>query len=239
MALSHSPNIVTDNLQFYYDAVNKRSYNHGITSWIDLIRNTSNSLSNINSFDQNLGINTLTSLLFSRTFNFVANMTFEIWYRTFTNASGISNQSESPGIFQLGNYNANASFTIWDWSAYTPGIHNIRTLVNIGATWSHQGSSINNYTDAQWVGKWHQIVTVFSGTGGWQTYQLYIDKILQTTINLSSTVTSISGGNILGFPLGGGGAYNNSYSSLKVYNKSLSLKEITQNYDAMRGRFGL
>jgi hypothetical protein len=166
-------------------------------------------------------------------------MTFEIWYRTFTNASGIANQSESPGIFQLGNYATNASFTIWDWSASTPGIHNIRTFINIGTTWSHLGFSSKNYSDAEWVGKWHQILITLSGSGGWQYYTLYIDTILQTSITLSSTVTSISNSNSIGFPYGGGGAYNNSYSSFKIYNKVLSDVEIRRNYDVMRGRFGI
>jgi hypothetical protein len=180
--------------------------------------------------------------LFTCGLPFTENASIELWYKTDTTGSGFANQSQSPGIIQIGSYATNASLTLWDWSAGTPGQHNIRTFVNNATVWSHVVGSTVNYSDSNWVGKYHQIVMNFSGSAGkWNSYNLYIDTVLAATINFTIPFpsASIAGGNTIYAPAASGGSAKNSYGMLRQYNKTLTQAEILQNYNATKGRFNL
>ena len=82
----------------------------------------------------------------------------------------------------------------------------------------------------------------FSGSAGkWNKYNLYIDNVLQSTINFTIPFpsASISGNGTLNLPGASGGNARNSYNSIKVYNKELTTTEMLQNYNAYKSRFGL
>jgi len=251
-----TPPIVTNGLVLYADVSNTLSYVSGSSVWNNMISAssfsiTSNSVST-SSFEfnppaiyvtQSTSAGSTNSRVITGTFPFSENLAIELWYKTATTGSGVSGQGESPGIIQIGNYNTNASLTLWDWSQNTPGQHLIRTLVNNGATWSHIDNGLAYISDANWVNKYHHIIMNFSGSSGkWNTYNLYIDSVLWSTINFGATPfpsSSIGGGNILAMTGANGGSARNSYSVLKVYNRTLSITEITKNYNALKTRFGL
>jgi len=241
MSYYNGPKIVSgDSITMTFDAANPKSYPGSGTTWYDLVSRSSNVVSNLNSFDSGISLNTRSSTFAAIPFTFSNNITFDVWYRTYTTASGISTQFESPGIMQLGNYAANTSFTLWDWSANTPGIHTIYTYINNSAVWTAV-TNARTYTDAEWL-RYHNICMVFSGAAsGWTQYRLYIDTVLYTIYNIPNAVdsTKLAGGNFLYFPGANGGAINNSYSIVRSYNRALSDIEILQNYNATKGRFGL
>jgi hypothetical protein len=82
----------------------------------------------------------------------------------------------------------------------------------------------------------------FSGSAGkWNRYNLYINSTLQATINFTIPFpsSSIAGGNVLRAPGASGGGARNSYGMVRVYNRELTLNDITQNYNALKSRFGL
>lgn len=256
MAGNVAPNIVTDGLVLYLDAANTKSYTSGSTLWGNItsgtgsfiIQQTSRSTASFQNnppsiyIFQPTGSGTSTALNITGSLPFSENLSIEFWYKTATTGSGVASQSESPGMIQIGSYNINASLTLWDWSESTPGNHNIRTFVNNGATWSHTAFSTTTYSDATWVNKYHHIVLNFSGSSGkWNRYRLYVDTILQATINFTIPFpsSSISGNGILSIPGANGGKASNSYGLIKVYNKELTTTEITQNYNALKSRFGL
>jgi hypothetical protein len=179
--------------------------------------------------------------LFTCGLPFTENASIELWYKTDTTGSGFANQSQSPGIIQIGSYASNASLTLWDWSQGTPGQHNIRTFVNNGTVWSNLASS-TLYSDNQWVGKYHQIVMNFSGSAGkWNSFNLYVDTAFIYTVNFTNPFpsASIAGGNTIYAPAASGGSAKNSYGMLRQYNKTLTQAEILQNYNATKGRFNL
>ena len=248
-----TPPIVTNGLVMYVDAANTLSYVSGSTSWKSLISTGSLTISQdtltTSSFEPNPpaiyvpqsfgnGQNVING-----NFQFSENLSIELWYKTATTGSGFATQAQSPGIIQIGNYANNASFTLWDWSAGLPsGSHSIRAYVNNGTTWSHITSSTTTYSDATWVNKYQHIVMNFSGSAGkWNSFNLYINSTLQSTVNFTTPFpsASIAGGNILRAPGAFGGGARNSYGIIRVYNKELSLSEITQNYNALKSRFGL
>jgi hypothetical protein len=118
----------------------------------------------------------------------------------------------------------------------------MNTYVNNGSIWSHVASSTIAYSDAVWVGKYQHIVLNFSGSAGkWNRYNLYINSSLQATVNFTIPFpsASIAGGNNLLIPGANGGSARSSYGSIKIYNRELTLADITQNYNALKSRFGL
>ena len=254
MASIGGPNIVESGLVSTLDAANIKSYTSGSLKWNSLVTPalsgsilTGNSVTFIG-----LGTNPTalfisqssgnSSNIFTAGLQFSENASIELWYKTDTTGSGIVNQSQSPGIIQIGSYATNASLTLWDWSAGIPGQHSIRTLVNNGSVWSHVVSSTLSYSDSSWVGKYHQIVMNFSGSAGkWNSYNLYIDTTLAATINFTIPFpsASIAGGNVLYAPAAAGGSAKNSYGLLRQYTRALTQQEILQNYNATKGRFGL
>ena len=246
-----TPPIVTNGLVYYVDAANTLSYISGSASWNSLVSTGSLTISQntltTSSFEPNPPAIYVTQSFFNNqnvingSFPFSENLSIEVWYKTATTGSGFASQFQSPGIIQIGNYASNASLTLWDWSAGTPGNHTIRTFVNNGSTWSHTATS-TTYSDAVWVNKYQHIVMNFSGSAGkWNSYNLYINSTLQTTINFTVPFpsASIAGGNNLLIPGANGGGARNSYGIVRVYNKELSLSDITQNYNALKSRFGL
>lgn len=246
-----TPPIVTSGLVYYVDAANTLSYISGSTSWKSLVSTGSLTISQgtfiTSSFEPNPPAIYVTQSfnnnqnVINGNFPFSENLSIELWYKTATTGSGAVNQFQSPGIIQIGNYATNASLTLWDWSSGTPGNHTIRTFINNGSVWSHTATS-TTYSDAVWVDKYQHIVMNFSGSAGkWNRYNLYINSTLQTTVNFTVPFpsASIAGGNNLLIPGANGGGARNSYGMIRVYNKELSLSDITQNYNALKGRFGL
>lgn len=255
MAVSTRNSIVTNGLVLYLDAANSKSYTSGSTVWNSIIstgsfsmqQQVSSSFSFVTNppaifITQSAAVGGAGAINISGNLPFSENLSIEFWYKTATTGSGFANQNESPGIIQIGSYNSNASLTLWDWSQSTPGNHNIRTFVNNGATWSHTALSTTTYSDATWVNNYHYIVMNFSGSAGkWDRYNLYIDNILQSTINFTTPFpsASISGNGTLNLPGANGGKASNSYGLIKVYNKELTTSEMFQNYNALKTRFNL
>ena len=255
MAVNTRNSIVTNGLVLYLDASNPKSYTSGSTVWNSIVSTGSFSMqqkaSSTFSFatnppaifiTQSANVGGGEAINISGSLPFSENLSIEFWYKTATTGSGFANQNESPGIIQIGSYNGNASLTLWDWSQGTPGNHSIRTFVNNGATWSHTAVSTTTYSDAIWVNQYHYIVMNFSGSAGkWNRYNLYIDNVLQSTINFTIPFpsASISGNGTLNLPGASGGSARNSYNSIKVYNKELTTAEMFQNYNATKTRFGL
>jgi hypothetical protein len=95
--------------------------------------------------------------------------------------------------------------------------------------------SLATYT----VGSWYNLVLTYNH--GTTTSTFYINGVSQGT---ASGAYSASGyDNYLGIGLAGSQAtntyFNGRTSSLNVYNKSLSASEVSQNFNALRGRYGL
>ncbi len=253
MATLYSPSISTSGLTSCVDVSNPRSYFSGSGTWTNLVPGGANAtVSTYSGATQTFyetnppAIRILqgasnSNNLFSQVFTFSENFTAIIWYKPAATASGIANQTESPGIFQFGAYAQNSSLTIWDWSVNTPNNHKVSTYVNNGSTWSHNVQSTTTYSDAVWCNRYHHIVAAFSGSAGkWNSYKLYVDGTLQSTINFTAPFPSGSIFNSSTFaPAANGGSANNSYSSVYFYNREFNQAEIIDNYNATKGRFGL
>ena len=225
MAFNYSPKIVTDGLVLYLDAANPNSYVSGSTFWNDISRGgNSGTLVNGPTFSSQNGgsivfdgtndtvnIPTLPNTSFSLV---SSSFTVDMWVRVDGGSvSGLisSNQSPSAG----GQYHIVRRYGIVQVSFYF-------------------GTELSGTTFP--TGSWVNIVHTYNYTN--QTSSLY-QQGTRTGIGGMGTPLVTSASLYLGW-FGFGGAYlSGSIASTKIYNRTLTAQEVTQNYNATKTRFGL
>ena len=235
MALSHSPRIVTNGLVLALDAANQKSYNTvtSTSTWYDLSgNNKSGTLNgNITYYSTNSGflsfglVSTTTDYIsFSSTptISSAAGLTVEVWGKFNTYAGGSNTYyivGAKNSIFRM--MYTGSSF---QWAMATS---------NNG--WYSTGTTlvIPNVT----IGNWNHGVFVYNGANilGYLNGQL--NSI--TTNAISGTIPTVTS-----FIISNSDASNVSYAvgsvgAVKIYNRALSADEISQNFNAYRGRYGL
>lgn len=237
MALSHSPKIVTNNLLLYYDAANTKSYPGTGTAWNDLTTNQYNGTlvdgptfsTNIFSFD---GLNdrvhvSSPSDRFAWTPSGAGNNTLsiDVWFKT----------SETNGNLISKPWNGN-------------GEYNYRFLPNSLALQIGAQSYNANFTSLA-TGSWTHAVFILTSTqvGIYKNGDIHL-----AFANHSITNNTPSNGNqninlsiMTLYPYSDGWAGDASHALLgdlallKIYNKQLTQSEASQNFNALRGRFGV
>ena len=239
MALIHSPRIVTDGLVLFLDAANKKSYSGSGVNWLDVsgTGNTStltngptynsNSNNGIMSFD---GTNdyTITSStptvlqgnpnfticgFFRRTANWPAN----------TGLWGIGGNVTGQGICSWYNNNSNEiAIDFWGTSTFTTGTtYPLNSLVF--CAWQ---KIAGNFTRSNCI-IWRNLIS-YTGT------QLSIIRAEGGTPNINNQGVTLA-------------RISNSYSvpvavdisNTMIYSKILTESEIQQNFNALRGRYGI
>lgn len=232
MGLNHSPNIVRSGLVLYLDAANVKSYPGSGTTWTDLSGNGNNgtltngpTYSNVNggifSFDGTNDYVDTKSIQFDRTnpFTLVANV-----YINAVNSQIINNENTSYRGYQL-------SFGTDNKISFL--------LRNTVSTNFIQVKSQNSFT----LSTWKSFCITYNGSSSASGVDLYENgrSIPKDVIADSLTATTISGqttwiGQRLPAtqgPLGG------NISLVQIYNRALSPAEVSQNFNALRGRYGL
>lgn len=225
MGVHGGPNIVMDRLVFAVDAANEQSYIGSGTSWNDIIKSNDVTLLNGPTFSSdNLG-----SIVFD----------------------GTNDNSEFGNVFSENAnsvcawvYNTNLSrdaTVVGHWSTQyilymdTGGAGDgYRVLYRSVA--GNKGTSDSNVNAIQ--DQWQYVVTTFSGT----SVSLYVDGELIQTSTFSSTTIATSTNNIAigaDYPNGGSRDWQGRIANVSFYDKALSESEVLQNYNALKGRFGL
>jgi len=229
MGITYNPRIITDGLVLALDAGNTKSYPGSGTTWTDLIGSNNGTLVNGPTYSSADG----GSIVFDGTNdrgNFTtpitstSNQTYEIWTNAISSPSATQNYGylihNNSGDTSTGNSYMNIGirptqqyFAAFDGAHFTMelGVTAITSnILQIVLTWD--GSTQKAYANS--VLKNSQALTGtpqnFDTTTGFGDYK-------------SSTYRMIQG---------------NIYS-IKVYNKALTASEIQQNYNALKGRFGL
>ncbi len=120
----------------------------------------------------------------------------------------------------------------------------IEHLNTTGANWRpsfrENGGTYNNFnaiTNYNISNNWAHIVFTADSS---RNISFYLNGNLQQTLTLLTTSTFITS-RILGGYSSGGNAYSwqGLGSICRIYNKTLSVSEIKQNFNAVRGRFGI
>ena len=232
MALSHSPRIVRDGLALYLDAANTKSYPGSGTTWTDISGKGNNgTLTNGPTFSSdNLGsivfdgsndhigsIGTATDLGINDT---SSSFSYSVWFKT----GGTSE------YYMFDNYDGSSQDISFRLDAGKLELYLRGSGGFINAT------RYGSYT----LNAWNNAVYNFDSSTSPDTFTAYLNGINtgSSTANFSGNFESGSSFRI-GMRPAGGGLFPGSMACVMLYNKSLTEAEVKQNYNALKGRFGL
>ncbi len=213
MGISYNPRIVTDGLVLALDAANPKSYPGSGTTWTDL------------SGGGNTG--------------------------TLTNGPTYSSSNSGSIVFDGGDDYVNCGtpsigtgkITVNAWIKMNAGSINQHVVDSAANAWHlailfdnrpyfWNGSVYHQASPILTVGQWYML-TGIQGT----TLDIYINGVLGQSIatNVNVTTNNVN----LGRYQSGSRPFNGNISNAQIYNRALSAAEIQQNFNALRGRFGL
>lgn len=218
MGVHGGPDIVEDGLVFYMDAANEQSYIGSGTTATDTINNTSGTLYNSVGFsNDNSGVFTFDGA--SDYINFgnpslaaVTNVSISIWCN-FSEVSSAHNIYAKPEQYWF----HKPANSIIQFKIYTSG----RVTLNSGTTPS--------------TNTWYNLVGTYDGSN----MKIYVNGVEDGTKSESNSLATNSNSLILGGWTGAADDFNGKASCMKLYNRALSASEVLQNYNALKGRFGL
>ena len=231
------PKIVTNGLVLDFDAGQQNSYSGSGTTWTDLSgRGNNGTLTNGPTYNganggsivfdgvNDYGVLINTSSLRPGAGDF----TIEAWiYKTGTSGGNVGDVATIYGTAWSGGSAAGA------WILYAN--ENSGTKITF-AIWN---TGIVTSTTTILTNQWYHIVVSRIGT----TVRLYINNVLESTGTSSANANNSAYNIYVGLyydPSGFLGYFNGRIPIVRLYNgKGLTATEITQNYNALRGRFGL
>ena len=241
MGISYNTSIVNSGLTLYLDSANIKSYPGSGSTWTDLSGNGNNStLTNSPTFSPATNGGAFT---FNGTTNYISlanpqasaqtpltgygftgasNSTFtlEIWIKT----SQIAGSSffNAPGLISRDSGDIYSNLTLYNGYVY---------FVHYGGAW------LGNLKSTTMVSNnvWHQVVYVNNSNA---TGSIYIDGTVEVTGSSTVDPGSYFAPNNIGWGYSGQ-YFSGSVGSVKFYSRVLSPDEISQNFNALRGRYGL
>ena len=232
MSIYGGPDIVTDGLVFDMDFGSPKCYTGSGTSCTDLSINSFNgelinsppytSSTNNKFFSFNGATNSRLIRIPNSTLLDTQTPSVEVWIKTnATNQNGF--------WFEKGTVNT-------QYSLFQEGTNII---------WRHNFGTYNQLTTTTSAGAgidasgWFQVVGTFI-TG---SRKLYVNGILKNSDSATGTIATNNGGMSIGAYGGYSGGrdyyYNGDIAIVRVYNKVLTPAEVLNNYNALKGRFGL
>lgn len=226
MGVAYNPKIVSNGLVFNFDARNIKSYPGTGTACYDLAGQTTvGETVNSPTFNTNGYFSFVTDdyIRFpNSTALDVQTFTVEVWVRT--NAT-----TQNAFWFEKGTVNS-------QYSLFQEGggiVCRVNTTGGLINTINPATATYMNTTN------WYQVV--FSFTSGSQV--CYINAVQVGTGSTAGTLTTSTGGMSIGAYGGYTGSrgyfYNGDQSIAKVYNRVLTPNEVNQNFNAIRGRYGI
>ena len=234
MGLYHSPSIVMNGLVLCLDAGNTKSYPGSGTTWIDLSGNSNTgTLTNGPTYSSENG----GSLVFDGIDDYVTTSLgthtpycIDIWFYNNDSITSAIMQGNYQQLLGVGTYPGGISLGAWT-SAATD-----ETFSFFSAGWSTNGMTYIRDTASPGI---HNLVVNWNES----SFDFWLDGTKRTTY--SSTVGHRTLETVTGFQIGS--AYNNASSyefdgriyNVKVYTKQLSDAQVQQNFNALRGRFGI
>ena len=217
MPVTAGPNIVEDGLVFYIDPSNKESYPGSGTTVTDLAGTSNGTMSGTTFNSSNFGVfnfdGSSDEIDFS-TLNITGNFTISLWADT--------NSTSYQTAIQLSNSTTTGTndSTIFVRNTYEN---------NRWGFYDGVSTLIGSVLD---LNRWYNLVMTKSST----TYTIFLNaeqenQNTKNNINIEDF--------LIGRRLYSNFYYNGNIATTQIYNRALSASEVTQNYNALKGRFGL
>ena len=243
MALAHSPKIVADGLMLCLDAANLKSYPGTGNTWFDLSGNGRNatlfngvafSAEKSGCLDFDDVLNSYATIphdseISSQVFGTSTNFTISGWFvmDEYINYGTIL-QKASGGSY------SNSTNGLW-----VEATNEIRTIIGSNVSSNPTGST-TSVTYTATPGVWYNAVAIGDGTYA----RLYINGIQVGTPALFSNITVTRTENTDPITIGTRNTESDPnmdgrVAAIYAYNRGLTAQEIQQNFNALRGRYGI
>ena len=233
MGLAHSPSIVIDGLRFCLDAANTKSYPGSGTTWTDISgKNHDGTLTNGPTFSSDNGgcivfdgandhigmLGTATDLGINDT---SSSFSFSVWFKT-----GVTSEK-----YMFDNFDGNTQ----DISCRLDG-GKLELYLRGSSGGIVNAVRYGSYT----LNAWNNAVYNFDSSTSPEIFTAYVNGINTGTSTSHFSGNFESGSNFrIGMRPAGGGQFSGRIACAMLYNKSLTEAEVKQNYNALKGRFGL
>ena len=232
MAFHHSPRTTSGTI-FAMDATNKKCYPGSGTTLTDMSNNKTITLTGGPTIQT---VNTTKVIDLDGTNDYITtstdptypsvNFSVEIWAK-FDSLNGANNLVQY--IFQMGPLNNGnggcLAFAKYDQSHS----YNNRLYFHFGGSNTGGANTFGKTEDLNW----HHYITTLEGT----TLKLYVDGDLRGSTTAPANITATGRYDVGRFIDSNTYFFNGQISINKFYNKVLTLAEVKQNYNAMKGRF--
>lgn len=228
--------VVDSSLVLWLDAAQTESYPGTGTTWTDLSGNENNG-----------------TLVNTPTFNTSGNFRFDYTQFervTFANAASLQFLDRSPytleaWVYPTRNPGASNWTGIFDRESTFNSARDGYNIYFLGSAtinvsfaterFASGGFSVTYVSDENTIlNKWQHIVATYNGT----TLSLYHNAISRGT-PITSTGNITNNTKELNIGLRGGNYFDGNISNARIYNKALTATEISINFNALRGRFGI
>ena len=227
MSFAHSPKIVTDGLVLALDAGNVKSYPGTGTTWFDksgfsnngtLVNGPTFSSANGGSivFD---GVDDYADCGNSAVLNTTSSISINVWFKAAYNPNVIYRAIVDKGRDGFG-----------AWSLAIDEVQTKATFKVVIAGSNRSVTCVSSYGNNIWT----LITGVFTGTN----LLIYQNGILENSGSFSGTIGTNSISVKIGKP-NDTYAFGGNVATTQIYNKALSATEVSQNFNALRGRFGI
>lgn len=234
MGLSHSPRIVTDGLILCLDAGNTKSYPGSGTTWADLSGNNNNGTLSSITYTGNPAYMAFASASSSgvslgSAFNYTTqDFSFSYWVYLESYTTSVANQGPIP--FYKGGYQSKGYYH--SIQSANPGLVTFAT--------NQAGAVQTTFTavGAVPIQTWKNVTITRSGASA-RIYINGIDATASAGTHLDPTTSTDNF--VIGYYGSGVGSI---YSDMRIscftgYSRALTAAEISQNFNALRGRFGI
>ena len=232
MGVGYNPKIVTDGLVLCLDAANQKSYPGTGTVWTDLsgLGNNGALVNGVGYSADNKGsmafdtTDDYITVLNNNDINQVNTVTLEAYIKYTTESNKV--------LIEKSNNNQHYQLQIFSNTLGTGGVGGelVFMLKPDSTNWVVTGVSSSDDS-------WHHVVGTYDRNT--QTAKIYLDGVLKNTnSSISSGPNSNSNPLLIGSRSGPHG-FGGSISNIKIYNRVISASEVQQNFNALRGRYGI
>jgi hypothetical protein len=226
MGLGHGASIVRSGLVLHLDAANKKSYPGTGTAWNDMSGNSNNGtlVNSVGYSSNNSG-----SMVFDGIDDYCdagTSSTLKPSYMTVSTWIKFTTISANNRI--LSDWHQNASSDRWIF--YTANTTQVQWYIHTSI-----GGDVGIPFTIN-LNQWYYLTGTFDGTNT----ILYVNGDFVSSASKSGVLVSGLGESVrVGRQAESGGSHNGSIASVKMYNRALSAAEVKQNFNALRGRYGI